>query len=66
MTTRPYRVPAMSCQHCVQAISGELAKLPRVTEVTVDLKSKTVTVVGDVPPAGVRAAIDRAGYDVAA
>jgi len=65
MTTRSYRVPAVSCQHCVQAISGELAKLPAVTEVTVDLKAKTVTVGGDATDTEVRAAIDQAGYDVA-
>jgi copper chaperone len=66
MTSRSYRVPAMSCQHCVRAISGELAKLPAVTEVTVDLKAKTVTVRGDASDTEVCAAIDRAGYDVAA
>ena len=65
MTTRTYAVEGMSCAHCVNAITGEVSKLPGVGEVAVDLAAKTVTVTGDpVDDNDVRAAIDEAGYTV--
>ena len=66
VTTRTYSVPAISCEHCVNAISGEVGKVPGVASVTVDLETKQVTVEGDTTDEAVRAAIDEAGYDVAA
>ena len=66
MTTQTYSVPAISCHHCVNAITGEVTKVTGVTEVTVDLTSHTVTVVGDADDTAIRTAIDDAGYDVAA
>lgn len=66
MTTQTYSVPAISCHHCVNAITGEVTKVAGVAQVDVDLKAKTVTVVGDVDDAAIRTAIDDAGYDVAA
>lgn len=66
MTTQTYSVPAISCQHCVNAITGEVTKVSGVAEVAVDLTSKTVTVVGDADDTAIRTAIDDAGYDVAA
>jgi copper chaperone len=66
MTVQTYSVPAISCDHCVNAITGEVTKVPGVAQVDVDLKTKTVTVVGDVDDAAIRTAIDDAGYDVAA
>jgi copper chaperone len=65
MTTRTYSVPAVNCGHCVDAITGEVTKVPGVDDVTVDLDRKTVTVVGDAADDDLRAAIDEAGYDVA-
>ncbi len=59
-----YAVPDISCQHCVDAITAEVSKVPGVTDVSVDLDAKTVAVVGGETPAIV-AAIDEAGYDVA-
>jgi copper chaperone len=58
-------VPDVSCSHCVEAITSEVATVPGVQSVEVDLASKTVTVVGD-PLDGdaVVGAIDEAGYDV--
>lgn len=65
MTTRTYAVDGMTCGHCVQAITGELTKLPGVADVTVDLSGKAVTVTGEaVDEAAVRAAIGEAGYTV--
>jgi copper chaperone CopZ len=64
--TRIYDVPAISCDHCKHAIEGEVATVPGVTGVVVDVDAKTVTVDGDADDAALRAAIDEAGYDVEA
>jgi copper chaperone len=68
MTEQTYRVPDVSCDHCVAAITRELTKLPGVQEVGVDLATKLVTVRhdGSVGDAELRAGIEEAGYDVAA
>jgi copper chaperone CopZ len=62
-----YTVTGMTCDHCVQAVSGELAALPGVDSVTVDLGSGAVTVSSAAPlaDADVRAAVDEAGYELA-
>jgi len=65
MSTRTYSVPQISCDHCVNAITAEVTKLDGVTDVTVDIATKTVTVSGDAPEADIVAAIDEAGYAVA-
>ncbi len=59
-----YSVPDISCQHCVDAITNEVAKVGGVTDVNIDLDAKTVTVAGG-DEAAIVAAIDEAGYDVA-
>jgi copper chaperone CopZ len=64
--TRVYRVPGISCDHCKNAIEGEVGKLVDVDRVEVDVERRSVTVVGDVADDAVRAAIDEAGYDVLA
>ena len=67
MTTLTYRVPGVSCAHCRQAIEGEGSAVSGDRSVEVDLDSKTVTVTGELLDDGaVRAAIDEAGYEVAA
>jgi copper chaperone CopZ len=63
---RVYSVPGISCDHCKHAIEGEVAKVPGVDTVDVTVDAKTVRVVGDADDAAVRAAIDEAGYEVAA
>ena len=65
MTTRTYSVPGISCGHCKSAIEGELAPLDGVESALVDIDAKTVTVVGEITEADVRAAVDEAGYEVA-
>lgn len=62
--TATYSVPDISCQHCVDAITTEVTKVDGVTDVTVDLDTKTVAVVGG-DEAAVVAAIGDAGYDIA-
>ncbi|MEJ6510724.1 MAG: cation transporter [Actinomycetota bacterium] len=66
MTTRTYSVPGISCGHCKSAIEGELAPLDGVESAVVDIDTKTVTVVGEIAEADVQAAVDEAGYEVAA
>ncbi len=60
-----YRVPGVSCQHCVAAVTEEVGKLAGVERVQVNLDNKLVTVEhGDsVAPASIIAAIKEAGYD---
>lgn len=66
MTTATYNVAGMSCQHCVDAVTGELSKLDQVTGVEVDLAAGAVTVTSDeqVDVASIREAVDEAGYDL--
>jgi copper chaperone CopZ len=61
------RVEGMTCGHCRQAVSSELAALAGVRDVTVDLGSGTARVVSDerLDRAAVSAAIDAAGYELA-
>ena len=63
-TTRVYSLPDMSCNHCVQAITGQVASVQGVTDLAIDLDAKTVTVTGG-DDAAVVAAIDEAGFDIA-
>ena len=65
--TATYTVTGMTCQHCVHAVTEEVAKLPGVESVSVDLPTGAVTVVSDEPLDGdaVRAAVDEAGYELA-
>ena len=59
-------VPGMTCGHCEAAITRELATLPEVEQVEVDLASKLVTVRGrELDRDAVVGAIDEAGFDVA-
>jgi copper chaperone len=59
-----YTVPAISCDHCVNAISGEVGSVDGVRTVTVDIATKLVTVRGEeLDDTALRAAIDEAGYD---
>lgn len=58
-----YTVAGMSCEHCKVAVSGEVAKVPGVELVDIDLATKRVVVRGvDLDDETVRAAIDEAGY----
>lgn len=68
MSVHVYRVPDVSCEHCVNAITGELQKIDGVSKVDVNLDSKLVTVESDdrVTDADLRSGIDAAGYDIAA
>jgi copper chaperone CopZ len=64
MTTTTYLVAGMTCGHCAAAVTKEIAALPGVAGVTVDLEDGTATVTGDVAADEVAAAVDEAGYAV--
>lgn len=65
MSTEQFRVPDISCQHCVNAITKEVTALAGVERVQVDLDGKTVTVehAPEVTTEQIVAAINEAGYD---
>ena len=63
MTELRFRVPGMTCEHCVQAVRRELEKTPGVDHVSVDLDSKAVVIGGeDVKREAAWAAVAAAGY----
>jgi copper chaperone len=65
--TISYSVPDISCHHCRTAIAREVSAVAGVESVEVDLKTRTVTIIGwPLDPAAIVAAIDDAGYEVAA
>ncbi len=66
MATSTYTVTGMTCDHCVHAVRTEVAAIPGVTEVEVDLATGRVTVVstGPLDAAAVEAAVDEAGYEL--
>ena len=65
MNTRTYTVEGMTCQHCVQSVTGEISKLAGIDTVKVDLAAKTVTVTAEsIDGDAIRVAIDEAGYAV--
>ncbi|MGH3250333.1 MAG: heavy-metal-associated domain-containing protein [Trebonia sp.] len=66
MKSMTYQVTGMTCEHCVRAVTGELAGVPGVGAVTVALVpggESAVTVTSDAPlsPEVVSAALDEAG-----
>lgn len=66
MAAATYEVTGMTCEHCVNAVTGEVSKVAGVSDVSVDLESGRLTVTSE-PPVGedaVRAAVDEAGYEL--
>ncbi len=63
--TQEFTVPAISCGHCVNAITKEVSALQGVNNVDVDLNTKHVKVQtnGQVATDTIVAAINEAGYD---
>ena len=67
MSTVTYSVPDVSCAHCEAAITSEVSTVAGVESVEVDIAKKTVTVTGEpLDEQAIVAAIDEAGYEVAA
>ena len=65
-TVSEYVVTGMVCQHCVSAVTEEVAAIEGVTDVQVDLATGQVMVTsnGPVDSAAVQAAISEAGYEI--
>jgi copper ion binding protein len=62
-----YTVEGMSCEHCAAAVTAEVGELPGVSGVEVDLASGAVLVRGsEIDGDAVRAAVEEAGYSLAA
>jgi copper chaperone CopZ len=66
MTSTTYHVTGLTCEHCVRAVTSELADVAGVSDVRVDLVPggrSAVTVTSDAPLAAkaVEAALDEAG-----
>ena len=66
MTSTTYQVTGMTCEHCVRAVTGELAGLPGVGAVTVTLvpggtSAVTVTSAAPLSAEQVTDALDEAG-----
>lgn len=68
MNKTSYTVAGMTCGHCADAVTGEIAAIGGVRGVEVDVASGRVTVTSDDPlPVGrVRAAVDEAGFALSA
>lgn len=66
MTTATYTIKGMTCQHCQNAVSTELGRLPGVRDVQIDLAAGTATVTSEAPldQQAVRDAVDEAGYEL--
>ncbi len=67
-TTSVYAVAGMTCGHCVNSVSAEIAKVDGVAGVDVDLTTGVVTVTSNAPlaAADVAAAVADAGYELVA
>jgi copper chaperone len=67
MTERNFVVEGMTCGHCEVAVRDEVIQLEGVDDADVDRTTGRLTVTGrDVDDAAVKAAVEEAGYNVAA
>ena len=60
--TRTFAIEGMKCGNCVKSATEALESLPGVESVEVTLDPQQAVVTGDVDPAAVIAAIEKAGY----
>ena len=59
-------IEGMTCDHCVNAVTGALKEVPGVKAAKVDLDSKSASVEGDqVEVAALIAAVEEEGYEAA-
>ncbi|OGF59557.1 MAG: hypothetical protein A2Y62_03700 [Candidatus Fischerbacteria bacterium RBG_13_37_8] len=59
-----FKVPDISCEHCHMTLTKAVSKIENVTNVSIDLTSKEVTVEGVFKKEEVVQAIKEAGYTV--
>lgn len=58
------KVGGMMCTHCKAAVEKACKAVPGVTDATVDLQEKTVTVEGSASAEALQKAIVDAGYEI--
>jgi copper chaperone CopZ len=58
-----FSVPAMTCRHCVRAISTHVRDVPGVVALEADATTRTVRVQGPAEPDALCSAIAAAGYE---
>jgi copper chaperone CopZ len=64
--TITYTVSGMTCDHCKNAVTGELSSVTGVEAIDIDLRTKLVRVTGEeLDDGALRAAIEQAGYEIA-
>ncbi len=56
-------VPAMTCRHCVRAVSAHVRDVAGVVALEADATTRTVRVKGSAKPDALCSAIAAAGYD---
>ena len=68
MTETTYTVTGMTCEHCARSVTEEITEIDGVSDVAVDLATGAVTVTSAEPVrnADVQAAVEEAGYQLAA
>jgi len=66
MTTKTFRVPNISCKHCVMTIKRELGELDGVVSVDGDVETKNVTVEWESPATweGISSLLSEINYSV--
>ena len=66
MSASTYVVTGMTCEHCVNAVTEEVARVAGVENVSVDLAAGRVRVTGTAyTDEQIREAVDEAGYELA-
>lgn len=68
MAETTYTVTGMTCGHCASSVTEEIEEINGVTGVAVDVSTGAVTVTSEteLDAANVRAAVEEAGYQLAA
>jgi len=59
-----FKVPDVSCEHCVKTIVSSVKKVKNVQDVHVNIKTKEVEVIGTAQKKDIISAIEKAGYTV--
>lgn len=59
-----FTVKGMSCGHCKAMVEKNLANLPGVESVTVDLASGETVIIGETDPKAIREVIDDLGFSI--
>lgn len=60
-----FSIPNMDCGHCAQRVEKALRTVDGITEVNVDLESRTAEVEGSFEKDAAVKAVEEAGYTVA-